>query len=55
MDYKHFGYFLAVCILVFGTVLGWMIRMLILEKKINKRFDFLMNKKKEKKNSKTSI
>lgn len=44
MEYSHFGYFLAVCVLVFGSLIGWSIRMLLLERKIIRRYNFLMNR-----------
>ncbi|MEE9168022.1 MAG: hypothetical protein V3U24_11265 [Candidatus Neomarinimicrobiota bacterium] len=47
MEYSHFGYFLAVCIIVFGTVIGWHIRMLFIEKRLMKRLDYLRGRRGE--------
>lgn len=47
MDYKHLGYFLAVCILVFGSIIAWLIRMVFMERKVIGRLKFLTGISKE--------
>lgn len=47
MEYKQLGYFVAVCILVFGSLLGWLIRMILLENKVIKRLNFLESRAEE--------
>ncbi len=34
MDYKHLGYFVAVCIIVFGSVITWWLKMFLTERKL---------------------
>lgn len=47
MDYRHVGYFLAVCVVVFGAISGWLIRMFVVEGKTVKRLSSVVNKSKE--------
>ena len=47
MEYEQLGYFVAVCILVFGSLLGWLIRMIFLEKKVIERLNFLESRPEE--------
>ena len=45
MDYKHLGYFVAVCIIVFGSVICWWLKIFLTERKILKRLSLLEKEK----------
>ncbi|MFQ6607101.1 MAG: hypothetical protein ACE5EE_01045 [Fidelibacterota bacterium] len=41
MDYKHLGYFITVCTVVFGAIILWWLKMFFTERKILKRIAML--------------
>ncbi|MDP6835611.1 MAG: hypothetical protein QGG85_00185 [Candidatus Marinimicrobia bacterium] len=47
MAYKYFGYFLAVLIIVPGSVISWILWMLRREKSIMKKFGVLLEGEEE--------